>query len=165
MDANGSSILLSNSARDMQQVLLVGGSSTASALVANLEIFARKQGLVLPAIGVLSLEHYHPLRKFLCANTKIISKEEEWKYYGIVSTLPSGLGDEREPLGPHVKGPLMYRSLSNIGKHNANNQWSAGYFLLKAGVLYMFSESVADQQKLPSSVIPLINVRNEFVVN
>lgn len=31
-------------------------------------------------------------------------------------------------MGPHIKGPLMYR---NIANNRMAQQWEAGYFLLK----------------------------------
>jgi hypothetical protein len=121
----GNTVLLSNSARDMQQVLLAGGPYPANGLVASLELCARRGGSQLPAVGHLTLDHLAPLQAFVRDNSSV-DKEDSWKYYSVVN-VPSGtLGAmEQEPLGPHLKGPLMHRNL--VG----TNGWSAGYFLLK----------------------------------
>lgn len=45
---HGNTVLLSNSARDMQQVLLAGGPYPADGLVSSLEMCARRAGAILP---------------------------------------------------------------------------------------------------------------------
>lgn len=45
---HGNTVLLSNSARDMQQVLLAGGPYPADGLVSSLEMCARRAGATLP---------------------------------------------------------------------------------------------------------------------
>lgn len=57
-----------------------------------------------------------------------VSREDKWKYYAVVNVPAGSLGSEEEPLGPHIKGPLMHRRMSHAG---FVDQWSAGYFLLK----------------------------------
>ncbi|XP_030374051.1 uncharacterized protein LOC115623711 [Scaptodrosophila lebanonensis] len=154
----GNTVLLSNSMRDMQQVLLAGGPYPADALVANLELCARRSGSTLPAVGQLTLEHLSPLQAFVRANS-CVGKDERWMFYAVVNmpaggALGMGLAGEQEPLGPHVKGFLMHRRIKETASAAAIGklQWQPGYFLLKAGVLYMFNDST---QKLPSWAMAL----------
>ena len=148
MGPMGNTVLLSNGARDMQQVLLACGPYPAEKLISSLEMCARRGGLNLPAVGELTLDHFAPLKAFVCNNSSVC-KSDTWKYYSIVN-IPAGiLGVEEEPLGPSLQGFFMHRNLSHGG---IVQKWSAGYFMLKAGVLYLFSDSV---QKIPSWAVSL----------
>lgn len=144
----GNTVLLSNGVRDMQQVLLAGGPYPAEGLIASLELCARRGGSTLPAVGQLTLDHLAPLQAFVRDNSSI-AKEDVFKYYAVVNVPAGSLSSEKEPLGPYLKGFLMHRSLSHSG---ASQQWAVGYFLLKAGVLYLFSDSC---QKLPTWAVAL----------
>ncbi|XP_040171305.1 uncharacterized protein LOC120904891 isoform X2 [Anopheles arabiensis] len=144
----GNTVLLSNSARDMQQVLLAGGPYPAEGLVSSLELCARRGGSVLPAVGQLTLDHLAPLQAFVRDHSSV-SREDSWKYYAVVNVPAGTLGSEEAPLGPHIKGPLMHRRMSHAG---FVDNWSAGYFLLKAGVLYLFADA---SQKLPTWAVAL----------
>uniref|UniRef100_A0A182QWB2 PH domain-containing protein n=1 Tax=Anopheles farauti TaxID=69004 RepID=A0A182QWB2_9DIPT len=144
----GNTVLLSNSARDMQQVLLAGGPYPAEGLVSSLELCARRGGSVLPAVGQLTLDHLAPLQAFVRDHSSV-SREDSWKYYAVVNVPAGTLGSEEAPLGPHIKGPLMHRRMSHAG---FVDNWSAGYFLLKAGVLYLFADAT---QKLPTWAVAL----------
>lgn len=150
MGPMGNTVLLSNGARDMQQVLLACGPYPAEKLISSLEMCARRGGLNLPAVGELTLDHFAPLRAFVCNNSSVC-KSDTWKFYSIVN-IPAGiLGVEEEPLGPSLQGFFMHRNLSHAG---IVQKWSAGYFMLKAGVLYLFNDSV---QKIPSWAVSLPN--------
>ncbi|XP_053694689.1 uncharacterized protein LOC128742374 [Sabethes cyaneus] len=144
----GNTVLLSNSARDMQQVLLAGGPYPADGLVASLELCARRGGSILPAVGQLTLDHLAPLQAFVRDHSNV-TREDSWKYYAVVNVPAGSLGGEEEPLGPHIKGPLMHRRMSHAG---FVDNWAAGYFLLKAGVLYLFADA---SQKLPTWAVAL----------
>uniref|UniRef100_A0A182IVQ3 PH domain-containing protein n=1 Tax=Anopheles atroparvus TaxID=41427 RepID=A0A182IVQ3_ANOAO len=144
----GNTVLLSNSARDMQQVLLAGGPYPAEGLVSSLELCARRGGSVLPAVGQLTLDHLAPLQAFVRDHSSV-SRDDSWKYYAVVNVPAGTLGGEETPLGPHIKGPLMHRRMSHAG---FVDNWSAGYFLLKAGVLYLFGDAL---QKLPTWAVAL----------
>ncbi|BFF89006.1 uncharacterized protein DMAD_07859 [Drosophila madeirensis] len=146
----GNTVLLSNSMRDMQQVLLSGGPYPAGSLVANLELCARRSGATLPAVGQLTLEHLAPLQAFVRANS-CVGRDERWLYYAVVNVpaVDSLRADSPgEPLGPSIRGFLMHRRLKETATTTAASRvhWQAGYFLLKAGVLYMFNDST---QNLP----------------
>lgn len=145
----GNTVLLSNNARDMQQVLLAGGPP-ADKLVASLEMCARKGNVPLPAVGILTLDHLAPLQSFVCHNSSV-AKDDAWKYYAVVNMPASTLGVEKEPLGPSNSGFLMHRRVSHSG---AIGQWTPGYFLLKAGVLYLFNDST---HKIPSWAVALMS--------
>lgn len=68
---HGNTVLLSNSARDMQQVLLAGGPYPADGLVSSLEMCARRAGTKLPAVGQLTFDHLAPLQKFVQENCSV----------------------------------------------------------------------------------------------
>lgn len=150
MGPMGNTILLSNIARDMQNVLLTCGTYPAEKLITSLEMCARRGGFFLPAVGKLTLDHFAPLQSFVCNNSSV-GKSDMWKFYSIVN-IPAGLlGVEDEPLGPTLQGFFMHRNLSHAG---AIQKWSAAYFLLKASVLYLFNDST---QKIPSWAVSLPN--------
>ncbi|XP_037821636.1 serine-rich adhesin for platelets isoform X4 [Lucilia sericata] len=152
MGPYGNTVLLSNNNRDMQQVLLAGGPYPAAGLVANLELCARRSGSTLPAVGQLTLDHLAPLQHFVRENS-CVGKSDTWMYYAVVNVPGSAINDpgDQEPLGPHAKGFLMHRRIKeHMG--NSKHSWNPGYFLLKAGVLYMFNDST---QKIPSWAMAL----------
>ncbi|XP_022215874.2 uncharacterized protein LOC111069940 [Drosophila obscura] len=152
----GNTVLLSNSMRDMQQVLLSGGPYPAGSLVANLELCARRSGATLPAVGQLTLEHLAPLQAFVRANS-CVGRDERWLFYAVVN-VPAGdslrADSPSEPLGPSIKGFLMHQRFKETAATTGASRvyWQAGYFLLKSGVLYMFNDST---QTLPSWAMAL----------
>ncbi|XP_070499969.1 dentin sialophosphoprotein [Chironomus tepperi] len=150
MGPMGNTVLLSNTARDMQQVLLTCGPYPAEKLISSLEMCARRGGFYLPAVGQLTLDHFAPLQSFVCNNSSV-SKSDIWKYYSIVNIPASFLGVEDEPLGPSLQGFFMHRNLSHAG---VVQKWSAGYFMLKASVLYLFNDPT---QRIPNWAVSLPN--------
>lgn len=158
---HGNTVLLCNGDRDMQQVLLAGGPNQANLLVSSLEICARRGGLQLPSIGQLTLDHLAPLQHFVRDNSKTVDRRQKWLYYAVVSISPmttaGGFTEVQEQLGANTNGPLMHRSVNKAGL--PVSQWSASYFLLKAGVLYMFptttSAAAHSSQRLPSWALTL----------
>ncbi|KAM7363253.1 pleckstrin homology domain-containing protein pruning defect 1 isoform 2-T4 [Cochliomyia hominivorax] len=153
MGPYGNTVLLSNNNRDMQQVLLAGGPYPAAGLVANLELCARRSGSTLPAVGQLTLDHLAPLQNFVRENS-CVGKSDSWMYYAVVNVPGSAINDpgDQEPLGPHAKGFLMHRRIKEHMGNSKQHSWNPGYFLLKAGVLYMFNDST---QKIPSWAMAL----------
>lgn len=95
---------------------------------------------MLPSIGQLTLDHLAPLQNFVRDSSKTVDRREKWLYYAVVSVSPmtstAGFTEVEEQLGANINGPLMHRSMNKAGM--PVTQWSASYFLLKAGVLYMF---------------------------
>lgn len=149
MGPYGNTVLLSNGSRDMQQVLLAGGPYPADGLVASLEMCARRGGTTLPAVGQLTLDHLAPLQAFVRDNSSVL-RSDPWVYYAVVNVPAMGaFTSSPDPMGPHIKGPLMHRNVSAIGQQFP---WQPGYFLLKAGVLYMFNDSA---QKIPTYAFTL----------
>lgn len=136
----------------MQQVLLTCGSQSAERLISCLEMCSRRGGFSLPAVGALSLDHFAPLQTFV-SNNSSVDRADEWKYYSIVS-IPAGIlgsNDDESSLGPQLQGFLMHRNVSHSG---VIQKWSAGYFMLKACVLYLFHDST---QHIPSWAVSLPN--------
>lgn len=111
----------------MQQVLLAGGPYPADGLVSSLELCARRGGAILPAVGQLTMDHLTPLQAFVRDNSSI-SQNDPWMYYAVVNVPAGSLNQIPEPMGPHIKGPLMHRSMKMIGNFEP---WQPGYFLLK----------------------------------
>lgn len=58
------------------------------------------------------------------------------------------------PCGPTKEGDLMFRphTYQHLHPNAPTNPWEAGYFVLKGGVVYMFTDS---NQRLPKRAIPL----------
>lgn len=58
------------------------------------------------------------------------------------------------PCGPSKEGDLMFRPhvYQPLYPNAPTNPWEAGYFVLKGGVIYMFTDS---NQRLPKRAIPL----------
>lgn len=58
------------------------------------------------------------------------------------------------PCGPTKEGDLMYRphTYQQVHPNAPTNPWEAGYFVLKGGVVYMFTDA---NQRLPKRAIPL----------
>lgn len=115
---------------------------------------------MLPSIGQLTLDHLAPLQNFVRESSKTVDRREKWLYYAVVSVSPmtssSGFTEVEEQLGANINGPLMHRSMNKAGV--PVTQWSASYFLLKAGVLYMFPTSTGTTDtsaKLPIWAVTL----------
>lgn len=123
-------------------MLLAGGPDSATTLVANIELCARRHSSHLPAVGQLTLNHLLPLQKFVYDNS-CVAKSDPWIYYAVINIPGSALGvisGEHEPLGPHAKGFLMHRRMkeqqtlafgSGSGNLKQLDSWKPGYFLLK----------------------------------
>lgn len=60
--------------------------------------------------------------------TNLFWQNDPWIYYAVVSVPANLLSHDVEPLGPHIKGPLMFR---HVPFNSVAQQWQAGYFLLK----------------------------------
>lgn len=58
------------------------------------------------------------------------------------------------PCGPTKEGDLMFRphTYQHLHPNAPTNPWEAGYFVLKGGVVYMFTDL---NQRLPKRAIPL----------
>lgn len=59
-----------------------------------------------------------------------MSQNEPWVYYAVIC-VPTNLHQDEEPLGPNVKGPLMYQNIWHQKQQQLQQHWKAGYFLLK----------------------------------
>lgn len=81
-------------------------------------------------------------------------QEEKIQHYCMVFMEDDHNSPPSTPCGPTKEGDLMFRPHVYQTHHpNApTNAWEAGYFVLKGGVIYMFTDS---KQKLPKRAIPL----------
>ncbi|XP_060517658.1 uncharacterized protein LOC132696694 [Cylas formicarius] len=146
---NNQTIHFSNYDTDMQCLISTGCSSITNDIVSLLEITMRKDTGKprLPAVKQLTMRDMACLRNIICKQTSV-EKDEEYYYYSIVNIQDFSLEDMiSTPLGPAKEGPLMFKTTDS-------NRWETAYFILKAGVLYMFSSA---SQRVPMRVFPLIN--------
>lgn len=126
---SGSIIILTNSDRKKQQVLLSGGTYPAYELVSHLELCVRKQGLTLPAVGQLTLNHLSWLQSYIRTNVEEESKSSKILYYSVVC-IPTMLTSQLDNvIDISLNGFLMFRRLQNGS--NRDKYWNPGYFLLK----------------------------------
>ncbi|XP_055373937.1 uncharacterized protein LOC129607182 [Condylostylus longicornis] len=146
----GNTVLLSNVSRDMQKVLLAGGPHTADEFVANLELCIRRGGFFLPAVGQLNLENFNSLQSFVRQNL-FLSSSDSWVYYAVINSSTEAIVSKEQFSAPSIKGFLMYRHIQENSLSKKEN-WDIGFFLLKGGSLYMFSD--IDQQ-IPKWLIEL----------
>ncbi|KAK9869654.1 hypothetical protein WA026_003402 [Henosepilachna vigintioctopunctata] len=141
---------LSNINGDMQCMITTGCSMVTNNFISQLEFIIRKDKsqAIMPALKHLSMQDMTNLRKAICKQTTV-QKEEEYVYYSIVDIQELGADViDGTPLGPTKEGPLMFRTQESISR------WETAYFILKAGVMYMFSSA---SHRVPMKVYPLIN--------
>lgn len=125
---SGSIIILTNSDRKKQQVLLSGGTYPAYELVSHLELCVRKQGLTLPAVGQLTLNHLSWLQTYIQTNVDE-SKSSKMIYYSVVC-IPTMLTSQLDTvIDISINGFLMFRRLRNSS--DRDKYWNPGYFTLK----------------------------------
>lgn len=125
---SGSIIILSNNDRKNQQVLLSGGTYPAYELVSHLELCVRKQGLTLPAVGQLTLNHLSWLQSYIQSNVDE-SKDSEILYYSVVC-IPTMLTSQLDTvIDISINGFLMFRRVRNTSENDKH--WNPGYFTLK----------------------------------
>lgn len=125
---SGSIIILTNSDRKKQQVLLSGGTYPAYELVSHLELCVRKQGLSLPAVGQLTLNHLSWLQSYIQMNVDE-SKNSKIIYYSVVC-IPTMLTSQLDTvIDISINGFLMFRRVKNIS--DRDTYWNPGYFTLK----------------------------------
>ncbi|XP_044731232.1 serine-rich adhesin for platelets [Chrysoperla carnea] len=103
----------------------------------------------LPAIKQFALNDMIQLRYAIYQQTSV-TKDEDFYHYNLVhiedEQLLTSSKKDTTPLGPYHDGFLMYR------KAQTEDRWQFGYFILKAGVLYMFTSPTT---RIPIKVIQL----------
>ncbi|XP_051161854.1 uncharacterized protein LOC127281914 isoform X2 [Leptopilina boulardi] len=152
---NAQTILISNADNEMQYLFSTGSAETTWELIAHLEMAMRRSPSKprLPAVRELSYDDMHSLRHSILAETAV-NLEEKIEHYNIIYMEDEHISPPSTPCGPTKEGDLMFRPHTYQSQYpNApTNAWEAGYFVLKGGVVYMFTDS---SQRLPKRAIPL----------
>ncbi|XP_043507340.1 pleckstrin homology domain-containing family M member 2 isoform X2 [Frieseomelitta varia] len=152
---NAQTILLSNADYEMQYLFSTGSSQTTSELIAHLEMAIRRSPIKpkLPAVKVLSYEDMHILRHSVLCDTAV-HPDEKIEHYNLIYMEDDHMSPPSTPCGPTKEGDLMYRphTYQQLHPNAPTNPWEAGYFVLKGGVVYMFTDV---SQRLPKRAIPL----------
>ncbi|CAL7952396.1 unnamed protein product [Xylocopa violacea] len=152
---NAQTILISNADYEMQYLFSTGSSQTTSELIAHLEMAMRRSPIKprLPAVKELSYEDMHILRHSILCDTAV-HPDEKIEHYNLIYMEDEHMSPPSTPCGPTKEGDLMYRphTYQQLHPNAPTNPWEAGYFVLKGGVVYMFTDA---SQRLPKRAIPL----------
>nr|XP_034186856.1 LOW QUALITY PROTEIN: pleckstrin homology domain-containing family M member 2 [Osmia lignaria] len=152
---NAQTILLSNADYEMQYLFSTGCSQTTSELISHLEIAMRRSPTKpkLPAVKELNYEDMHILRHSILCDTAV-HPDEKIEHYNLIYMEDEYMSPPSTPCGPTKEGDLMYRphTYQQLHPNAPTNPWEAGYFVLKGGVVYMFTDA---NQRLPKRAIPL----------
>ncbi|XP_046741434.1 pleckstrin homology domain-containing family M member 2 isoform X2 [Diprion similis] len=152
---NAQTILISNADYEMQYLFSTGSSQTTSELVAHLEMAMRRSPSKpqLPAVKELRYEDMHTLRHAVLEETAV-HPDEKIEHYSLIYMEDEHMSPPSTPCGPMKEGHLMFRphTYQPMYPNAPTNPWEAGYFVLKGGVVYMFTDS---NQRLPKRAIPL----------
>lgn len=152
---NSQTILISNADYEMQYLFSTGSSQTTSELISHLEMSMRKSPTKpkLPAVKELRYDDMHILKHSILKETAV-HPDEKIEHYSLIYIEDDHISPPSSPCGPTKEGDLMFRphSYQSIHPNAPTNPWEAGYFVLKGGVIYMFTDST---QRLPKRAIPL----------
>ncbi|XP_043283089.1 pleckstrin homology domain-containing family M member 2 [Venturia canescens] len=153
---NAQTILISNADYEMQYLFSTGSSQTTSELIAHLEMAMRRSPSKprLPAVKELNYDDMHTLKHSILSETAV-HPDEKIEHYSLIYMEDEHISPPSTPCGPTKEGDLMFRPHSYQQQTHPNaptNPWEAGYFVLKGGVVYMFTDS---NQRLPKRAIPL----------
>lgn len=151
---NAQTILISNADYEMQYLFSTGSSQTTSELISHLEMAMRRSPSRprLPAVKELGYDDMHSLKHSILSETAV-HHDEKIEHYSLIYMEDDHISPPSTPCGPTKEGDLMFRPHSYQAHPNApTNAWEAGYFVLKGGVVYMFTDS---SQRLPKRAIPL----------
>ncbi|OXU18099.1 hypothetical protein TSAR_007610 [Trichomalopsis sarcophagae] len=152
---NAQTILISNADYEMQYLFSTGSSQTTSELITHLEIAMRRSPSKprLPAVKELNYDDMHSLKHSILAETAV-HPDEKIEHYSLIYMEDDHISPPTTPCGPTKEGDLMFRPHIYHTQHSnaPTSPWEAGYFVLKGGVVYMFTDS---SQRLPKRAIPL----------
>ncbi|XP_033606940.1 pleckstrin homology domain-containing family M member 2 isoform X2 [Cryptotermes secundus] len=142
---NMQTVLLVSADRQTQFLLVTGDHSITEQLVGHIEIAMRRAPTkpTLPAVRVLELEDM----KGLAQDISVLAGEAIC-HYSIVHLQDHQVSPPSTPLGPTKEGHLMFRPATDTPLQ----PWEPGFFMLKAGVVYMFGDKSCH---LPKRWIPL----------
>ncbi|XP_011495840.1 PREDICTED: pleckstrin homology domain-containing family M member 2 [Ceratosolen solmsi marchali] len=152
---NAQTILISNGDYEMQYLFSTGSSENTSELITHLEIAMRRSPSKprLPAVKELYYDDMHTLKYSILAETSV-HPDEKIEHYSLIYMEDDHISPPTTPCGPTKEGDLMFRP-HIYHTQNSNtpvSPWEAGYFVLKGGVVYMFTDN---NQRLPKRAIPL----------
>ncbi|KAG5323179.1 PKHM2 protein, partial [Pseudoatta argentina] len=152
---NAQCILISNADCEMQYLFSTGSSQTTSELISHLEMAMRRSPTKprLPAVKELNYEDMHILRNLILTDTAV-HPDEKIEHYSLIYMEDEHMSPPSTPCGPMKEGDLMFRphTYQHLHPNAPTHPWEAGYFVLKGGVVYMFTDS---NQRLPKRAIPL----------
>ncbi|KAH0951760.1 hypothetical protein HN011_003151 [Eciton burchellii] len=152
---NGQTILISNADCEMQYLFSTGSSRTTSELIGHLEMAMRRSPSKprLPAVKELNYEDMYILRNSVLSDTAV-HPAEKIEHYSLIHMEDEHMSPPSTPCGPTKEGDLMFRphTYQHLHPNAPTNPWEAGYFVLKGGVVYMFTDV---NQRLPKRAIPL----------
>ncbi|XP_066593386.1 pleckstrin homology domain-containing family M member 2 [Prorops nasuta] len=152
---NAQTILISNADYEMQYLFSTGSAQTTSELIAHLEMAMRRSPTKprLPAIKELNYEDMHSLKHTVLSDTSV-HPDEKIEHYNLIYIEDEHISPPSTPCGPIKEGDLMFRphTYQQLYPNAPTHPWEAGYFVLKGGVVYMFTDP---NQRLPKRAIPL----------
>ncbi|XP_014226949.2 pleckstrin homology domain-containing family M member 2 [Trichogramma pretiosum] len=152
---NAQTILISNADYEMQYLFSTGSSQITSELITHLEMAMRRSPSKprLPAVKELNYDDMHSLKHSILAETAV-HPDEKIEHYGLIYMEDDHMSPPTTPCGPTKEGDLMFRPhvYETQFPNASTSPWEAGYFVLKGGVVYMFTDS---NQRLPKRAIPL----------
>ncbi|KAF7994838.1 hypothetical protein HCN44_004310 [Aphidius gifuensis] len=152
---NSQTILISNADYEMQYLFSTGCSKTTSDLISHIELSMRRSPIKpkLPAVKELHYDDMHILKHSILKETAV-NPDEKIEHYSLIYIEDDHISPPSSPCGPTKEGHLMFRphSYQSVHPNAPTNPWEAGYFVLKGGVIYMFTDS---SQRLPKRAIPL----------
>ncbi|XP_063223989.1 pleckstrin homology domain-containing family M member 2 [Bacillus rossius redtenbacheri] len=143
---NMQTLLLGAAGRGAQALVATASAEVTGQLVGHLEVAARRRG-ALPSVRELQLGDMRSLLHWLGQDVPL-ADDEELCHYSLVHLQDRQLSPPSTPLGPAREGHLMFRPATATPLQ----AWEPGYFILKGGVVYMFSDKVVG---LPKRVIQL----------
>ncbi|XP_074109615.1 pleckstrin homology domain-containing protein pruning defect 1 isoform X2 [Cotesia typhae] len=152
---NAQTILISNADCEMQYLFSTGCSKITHEIITHLEIAMRRSPSKprLPAVKELSYKDMRNLKHSIMSETAV-NQEEKIKHYSLIYMEDDHISPPSTPCGPTKEGDLMFRphSYQSLHPNAPTHPWEAGYFVLKGGVVYVFTDS---NQRLPKRAIPL----------
>ncbi|XP_069698752.1 pleckstrin homology domain-containing family M member 2 isoform X2 [Periplaneta americana] len=135
--------------RRTQFLVVTGSRAITEQLVGHVEVAMRRAPSkpVLPAVRVLELDDMKALAQGLAQQIMML-EDEALCHYAMVHFQDDHVSPPSTPMGPTREGHLMFRPATDAPLQ----PWEPGFFMLKAGVVYMFGDK---SQRLPKRVIPL----------
>nr|CAD7400574.1 unnamed protein product [Timema poppensis] len=143
---NAQTVLFASASIKSEVMVATGNRLMTEKLVSHLEV-AMRRASQLPAVRQLQLDDMRSLYHWL-AKEVTLSEDEVLCHYSLIHLQDRHISPPTTPLGPIKEGYLMFRPAAAAPLQ----PWEPGFFLLKAGVVYMFNEK---KPSIPKRVIPI----------